>query len=698
MPRDITVTFADGSTHVYKSAPDDVTPEAVADRARQEFGREVTALDGGRKGPGVARKALNSLVAGFGSVAAQVPRALGMVLPLPEEAAKNLNQTSDEVAQTYTQMGKEGLQGVPGEALKGIGGAFAGGGAGAPLTAIASGAGSGAGAEIAARALGDNGLTRFAGGLAGGLAGSALASLPGRIRPNTQKLAETIIKDIGEDKLRAAAAFQAEAKAQGVTLDLSQALTGIGVDAPRVKRMRDFLADHDSGEKLQQLLVTQKPELDVLSTTTVGGLPGNVRTSGDAANNLADAATSRIRAEKAARSAAVRGDYEKAGTLTEQGRSELIGAVRSMVASPGISSEVKAMATELERKLSGKVVSQDTVASARQLLAQATKPSERLAAQSQLAAANAEANAPAAPLHALDVDTAISDALGPFKNPLNPPNPKVAGQAKGLAGAVNEKLKELSPEVAAAEAKYAAITESRVNPLKRGPVGEIAGVQGSVADRAAPVSRMETFFNQGTNPQATGKSPILTLAKELNSVNPQAFPDAAKTVLSNKLAKIDFANAPNPAAELNRAFFADPAKRQALRDTVAGIADSFGLDRAEVVRGLDNLGRISRAAANRPQSMGGLSDIEILRQGGQATSANLLRVFGFLPFERASRAIEAFYFRRSAADFDRLLTTPEGAAILAKIGKMSPQDPKTIALLASFGANSQQLAPQTPGE
>lgn len=48
MPRDITVTFKDGSTHVYKGAPDDVTPEQVSARAAQEFGREVTALDGGR--------------------------------------------------------------------------------------------------------------------------------------------------------------------------------------------------------------------------------------------------------------------------------------------------------------------------------------------------------------------------------------------------------------------------------------------------------------------------------------------------------------------------------------------------------------------------------------------------------------------------------------------------------------------------
>lgn len=48
MPRNITVTFADGSTHVYRGAPDNVTPEQVSQRAAKEFGKQVRSLDGGR--------------------------------------------------------------------------------------------------------------------------------------------------------------------------------------------------------------------------------------------------------------------------------------------------------------------------------------------------------------------------------------------------------------------------------------------------------------------------------------------------------------------------------------------------------------------------------------------------------------------------------------------------------------------------
>lgn len=48
MPRNITVTFADGSTHVYQNAPDNVSPDQVSARASKEFGKPVQALDGGR--------------------------------------------------------------------------------------------------------------------------------------------------------------------------------------------------------------------------------------------------------------------------------------------------------------------------------------------------------------------------------------------------------------------------------------------------------------------------------------------------------------------------------------------------------------------------------------------------------------------------------------------------------------------------
>lgn len=50
MPRDITVTFDDGSAHTYSGAPDNVTPEQITQRAQSDFsGKKVSHLDGGKK-------------------------------------------------------------------------------------------------------------------------------------------------------------------------------------------------------------------------------------------------------------------------------------------------------------------------------------------------------------------------------------------------------------------------------------------------------------------------------------------------------------------------------------------------------------------------------------------------------------------------------------------------------------------------
>lgn len=62
MSRNITVTFADGTSHVYQNAPDNLTPQAVTARASKDFGKQVTALDGGKK---TAQPQDNSKARGF---------------------------------------------------------------------------------------------------------------------------------------------------------------------------------------------------------------------------------------------------------------------------------------------------------------------------------------------------------------------------------------------------------------------------------------------------------------------------------------------------------------------------------------------------------------------------------------------------------------------------------------------------------
>jgi len=47
MARNITITFADGSSHVYQNVPDTASPDMVQSRAESEFKKPIKALDGG---------------------------------------------------------------------------------------------------------------------------------------------------------------------------------------------------------------------------------------------------------------------------------------------------------------------------------------------------------------------------------------------------------------------------------------------------------------------------------------------------------------------------------------------------------------------------------------------------------------------------------------------------------------------------
>lgn len=76
MARNITVTFADGSSHVYQNAPDDIAPDAVQARAEKEFGQTVTALDGGKSGGGSMAGAIKQ---GAGNLAAGFVRGAGSI-------------------------------------------------------------------------------------------------------------------------------------------------------------------------------------------------------------------------------------------------------------------------------------------------------------------------------------------------------------------------------------------------------------------------------------------------------------------------------------------------------------------------------------------------------------------------------------------------------------------------------------------
>lgn len=89
MPRNITVTFDDGTKHVYQQAPDNLTPDQVSARAQQDFGKSVASLDGGRPAAVEAGDAIN-----------QIPRQIGLTA---RYGLEGLGQAAEVVTEPIRQ-------------------------------------------------------------------------------------------------------------------------------------------------------------------------------------------------------------------------------------------------------------------------------------------------------------------------------------------------------------------------------------------------------------------------------------------------------------------------------------------------------------------------------------------------------------------------------------------------------------------
>lgn len=107
MPRQVTVTFADGTQHVYQGVPDDATPDSVTARAQKEFGKAIVNIDGGRKeqttlaqdfgrsAASLADVGLNAVTGTLDMLAYPLARAYyGMSMPHEQAAARAKQETT----------------------------------------------------------------------------------------------------------------------------------------------------------------------------------------------------------------------------------------------------------------------------------------------------------------------------------------------------------------------------------------------------------------------------------------------------------------------------------------------------------------------------------------------------------------------------------------------------------------------------
>ena len=539
-------------------------------------------------------------------------------------------------------------------------------GAAAPVKAAISGGAGGLGSETAASLLGEGPLQRLLGGALGGIGGAATASRIGRAAPQIEELVKQSLKGISPEMLTRAQEFQANALRQGVNTDLAQALSATGAPSEAITAVRNALAHSRYGTQIQAYLHNQPEQLSALADTTVAGLPGSIRQVDVASNNLQQSATDRLSQARQDRSAATRPFYEAAGNLSTKFRTDFANTLSEALMRPGIPADSAAKIREA------------------------------------LASLKAAPGTGAAMQHAADYDSLIRELAGPFQGQ------RISGAGNAFIGDLIPRLKEqlrtASPQTAQGAALHAQLSQDVVDPLKKGLVGYLAGTKGARSDVAAPENKLFTILNKGEDPKAnarTGTSNIYQLAGELSKVpdGKASYLDGLKTYISTRVGEslpAEFTGNPATthaaAQNLYDKLFKNRNQYEGLRQAAAGAAKLMGLPKEDVVRGLDNFGNITFALLNNPKSRGALSERDILDISRKNLPSDSLRMFGIAPLAGPARRIEDFMNRRTFEAFDQLLTTPEGAAKLAELGKAPVMSAKALTLYSTLGGTTPQVS------
>lgn len=250
--RTITLTFQDGSQHVYNNVPDTVTPDQIQARAAQEFNKPIADINGGR--PAVSRETqapedkgvLQNLgmgalkgAADIGATAMYIPDVLGMTNKTPEQRRADLSQFFQEHANPESLSFGAGELGADIAGTAGAGGLIA-----KPLMAAGKliPAAANLGRAVEAGGLAGEGMgTRLAGGaITGGAMAGAVnpkdattGAMIGGAFPGLGKVAGKVGEKVGET-LSASPEVQAlaeKARAMGVKVPLDRLLNSPALNA-----------------------------------------------------------------------------------------------------------------------------------------------------------------------------------------------------------------------------------------------------------------------------------------------------------------------------------------------------------------------------------------------------------------------------------------------------------------------------------
>lgn len=248
---------------------------------------------------------------------------------------------------------------------------------------------------------------------------------------------------------------------------------------------------------------------------------------------------------------------------------------------------------------------------------------------------------------------------------------------KEAAKTINPILSELRDEMtnsskdfARGKALYQQLSESKVDPLMKGPIGNVAG-KGADAQREAVYTRV---MNEISGATATPKR-IGLLADELTKVDKTAFPNVARAYLEGSLnaSLKDLQGRKNPMAGANfrNAVEGTPQEKANLQAIIEKTAEAQGQNPKDVYKGFRNLLDVLDATGRVP-GMG--SQTQSRMENAAAARANpvsgAIEAVSTTPTKRLGKFIDDMVYRGTYAKLADVFTAPDSVKQMQQLANM----------------------------
>lgn len=669
MPRNYVATFADGTSHLIEDVPDDLHPNDALKRVEQAWpGNRVVQFTGqGRGFWGETKELAKDVVRGAGKAVASAlegAAAFNSVDRMNYTKPEDYTEASKVVEQTIPTPKNDGPgRGLIRAGLEGAGGAMTGPGVAAgPIRAALTGGMAGLGGEVAADVTGSE-MARLPGAVAGG----GVMGLLGAPKTTRGALVREVTKNLDDTDLASGQQFMANARQEGVDLNLSQAMR----KPSDVDSMVETLANSRHGQGVVSGLRGQPDQVTAGINRKVGALPGQVQQPQVIANRAQEASDEAIRSGLKLASNAWMKHAPQGSAIPPQ------------------------MIADLDKRLSAlarqypNTSGADLINDARQALVTGTTKPGPVGAGKITSTMSKGKPAPNYLTDALQLKGALEDALNTYgSRKLNTSGLDSTNlrRAQEVREAFRDVLGTHAPKLAAADAAYSDVMKTVVNPMKKSVVGRVAGVRGADDAVEAVQGKLFSLFDRGTIPGG-GRSEILTLEKSMRKNDPGAFLDGGKTWLSKIVGEAvqrkGGRTSENTAANLE-SLIGSEVKRQGMKDVLVGMARAQGLPDETYVPGMMNMLKYISAAAKRPGRASGLSPDDLDQASRNKAIGGAGNFSLIAPFRQVFRNLDDALNADAYKFMDRLLTTPEGVATLRQLAKQPVMSKAAANTISTF--------------